>query len=282
MDILIEGLVAAQEEDGAWRDFDMPPGLSDAWVTAYVLAALGEVENQSTLDNAIAFLAQAARKNGGWGYNYRTPADADSTAWVLLAAADQLPAQYVERGISFLLSHQCDDGGFTTYRGPVSDLWSTSHPDVTPTIVRALLRSKGPSTVIEDGLQVVSRAQRYDGLWPSFWWCTPLYATWESVILLDEAGIEWHQQEILNTVRDPKWQQRTFDLIFSFALARRLNLTEEMEMYLVELESRIDFQTGLMPGERILQLPKKNGGIPSTFADPFGIFTSATALRCLK
>src|SRR5829696_5678304 len=80
-------LSARQHDDGHWRDFDLPPGSSDAWLTGWVGYALSRsAELLSTptrgLDAATKALAMT-RRTGGWGFNGRAACDADSTAWVI-------------------------------------------------------------------------------------------------------------------------------------------------------------------------------------------------------
>src|SRR4051794_37877312 len=84
-------LLGAQDANGGWRDFLLPAGFSDSWVTAYVAEALA---GSGTRD---ARFLQAARRGwtflhtteiagGGWSYNPKVPGDADSTLWGLRLA----------------------------------------------------------------------------------------------------------------------------------------------------------------------------------------------------
>src|SRR4051812_27115425 len=80
-------LCAHQDEDGAWRDFVMPPGRSDAWVTAYIGRALHRIDAVDLapkLERAAAWLLGHVEHDGGWSYRAgHVPSDADSTAHVL-------------------------------------------------------------------------------------------------------------------------------------------------------------------------------------------------------
>jgi hypothetical protein len=282
---LARTLIAVQEPDGAWRDFDLPPGLSDAWVTAYVVAALREtgpsLEIETSVDRATAFLAQAAHDSGGWGYNKRTPPDADSTAWTLLAVGDRLDVEQTDKAIRFLCSLQRSDGGFSTYRGGSDDNWAQSHPDVTPTVVRSLHRTGTVPDVVERGIQAIFKARMDDGLWPSFWWTTPLFATLESILALDECGYAWSPGHLPETLFSTEWQAGAFDKALALAIAGRLGRDEHVRQDWSGQEARLG-HGGLLRSRRILQLPARTARQTSCFADPFGIFTSATVMRCLS
>src|SRR6266446_1158594 len=80
-------LLLNQDEDGYWRDYQLPPGRSEAWTTACVGCALFAASSyarisQSPLHRAATVLL-AAQRPEGWGYNRKTACDADSTSWVL-------------------------------------------------------------------------------------------------------------------------------------------------------------------------------------------------------
>src|SRR5260370_1321069 len=74
--------------DWFWRDYHLPPGMSDAWSAAWVGWCLASrppplrSEARSCLQRALRALS-GCRCAGGWGYNRTTGPDADSTAWVV-------------------------------------------------------------------------------------------------------------------------------------------------------------------------------------------------------
>ena len=89
----LEYVSSVQREDGVWQDFEIIPwpGLSDAWITGYVLRALvgcgtgwAEGVHRGAVSKAGLWLTKTERPNGGWGYNAKTRIDADTTANVLL------------------------------------------------------------------------------------------------------------------------------------------------------------------------------------------------------
>src|SRR5260370_12146433 len=127
----LHALLKAQRRDGAWCDFNIPPmGESDAWVTAHVglrLATLPDNLSQlvpaKSLQQATSFLYACSRN--GWGYNERSPVDADSTAQGLLflqAVGDNAPDHLPE----LLLGFQQRDGGFSTFKSRSPNSLGTS------------------------------------------------------------------------------------------------------------------------------------------------------------
>src|SRR5215471_10501013 len=86
-------LLSAQDADGAWRDFDLPPGAAEAWTTAYAGRCVREAASEASvtaLARARVFLKRQARV-GGWAYNRACPCDADSTAHALIFLSEPYP-----------------------------------------------------------------------------------------------------------------------------------------------------------------------------------------------
>lgn len=184
-------LCAHQDEDGAWRDFVMPPGRSDAWVTAYVGRALQRIDDGELaprLERAATWLVEHTEDDGGWSYRAgHVPSDADSTAHVLafLAASGRGAIE----GYARLLRFQLTDGSFCTYdHSPDVGSWGASHACVTPAATHALL-----DVVAADHIRVRSAvdwlaAEGRDESWQSFWWTTPWYACALALEVLVRAG----------------------------------------------------------------------------------------------
>jgi hypothetical protein len=169
-------LVAARQQDDLWRDFQVANGESDEWVTALVglaLSASGVPLPDGLMAQTVRALLRRQRPEGGWGYNRISPADSDSTAWVLkfLAAAGHSGPE-PGRAKAFLLSHLRPGGAFSTYAegtslrfggGPGIDDsgWRGGHLCVAANaagligapLVGHLLSSQSP-----------------DGAWPAYWW----------------------------------------------------------------------------------------------------------------
>src|SRR5579859_1821918 len=85
----VEFLLNARNSYGWWEDFHLAAGISDEWVTGYVGTALAKVPTasaQQAAREAWEVLITRRTHSSGWGYNRITPADADSTGWVLQLA----------------------------------------------------------------------------------------------------------------------------------------------------------------------------------------------------
>ncbi len=175
-------LLAAQGQDGLWRDFRIINGASDEWVSGFVgwaLAALPDTACLEALADARHALSRRQRANGGWGYNAASPADADSTAWVLrfFMAAGGDGDGFAQ---AFLLKHKLPDGGFTTY-APTTPIrfaedmagrgdagWRANHDCVMANVANL------PGTGLCDALR---DRQRADGSWQAHWWRSDVFVT---------------------------------------------------------------------------------------------------------
>lgn len=237
-------LLRRQTGDGCWRDFLLPAGQSDAWVTAYTGHALAGLASAQARDAAAAawrWLERTERPGGGWSYNAGVPGDADSTLWGLrLAAAvgdgDGARARTAAR---FLEAHLRDDGGLSTYvdrqaiRGYVGlpdavsfDGWLQSH--VCVTAAGAGLAGFAPRLA-----PYLLQRQTADGRWRSYWWLADEYATGEAAAALAacasiDAGApiaraqRWAEQRIAELCTSPDARPPAFAL----ALALRVALLE--------------------------------------------------------
>src|SRR5262249_3735187 len=99
-------LLAHQRPDGSWWEWDLPPGSSGPWTTAYSAA---RIHDEDARERAKAWLPPHQHPGGGWGYNASVPADADSTAHAILLLGDRAPAEAVDR----LKTFRREDGGFS-------------------------------------------------------------------------------------------------------------------------------------------------------------------------
>ena len=183
-------LLSAESAPGWWRDFDTLAGPSDEWVSAYVALVLASAPDPRARPRAWCTWRRLRRRrwwSGGWGYNGRVPADADSTTWGLrlaqaLGAGTSLRAR---RGYRFLARHLRADGGIVTYSedGPIRHFtrvhsrfsfrgWCGAHACVTA--AAAALPELGADARVRAYLR---RAQSDDGGWTAYWWCDREVAT---------------------------------------------------------------------------------------------------------
>lgn len=211
-------LLAAQGDDGLWRDFLTLAGESTAWPTGFVVAQLAPLlgADHEALRRAGRALVGAARPEGGWGYHVGVPRDSDSTAWAVLALAswqeEPAIAAALEAGLEALCAAQRDDGGVPTYeRGepiarfmelpeslPAGALagWTSPHVEVTATVGRALLVGGAALRArAEAAWRFVKARQEDGGGWRSYWWTGESYPTLQAVQLGEALGDdgEWRE-----------------------------------------------------------------------------------------
>lgn len=120
---------------------------STTWVTAYVLARLGEIPShhlsftqRQKVEESLDWLMQARTPQGGWAFaGSGSPDDADSTAWAVTALRQH--GRPVQQG-ALQLIHRCrrPDGGYTLYPEMPGNnaIARSSAADVTAIAVRAL------------------------------------------------------------------------------------------------------------------------------------------------
>ena len=145
-------VIAAQDEQGAWTDWALPPGPSPDWTTAHValrLSSLGPPDRAALdepLVRAAHWLLSRRSAGGGWGYN----------------RAVEPPG-----ACTFLARHQQPDGGFATFApDSFTGSWGLSHPEITPVALLALRAHPSglPQDNLARGVAWLQRARRPDGL----------------------------------------------------------------------------------------------------------------------
>jgi squalene cyclase len=137
----------SRRQQSTWTLCSPATGESAAWVTAYVLARLGEIPShhisyplRRKIEESLDWLLETRTPEGGWGFGAAGSADdADSTAWAVTALRQHgrlVPDESLE------LIRRCrrGDGGFAVYPDAAyqSELSTSSAPDVTAIAVRAL------------------------------------------------------------------------------------------------------------------------------------------------
>jgi hypothetical protein len=130
--------VMSMRKDGCWTDFDAATGPSDIWVTAYVLARLGQMPSayitfavRQQIEESLDWLLTRRNLDGAWGYKSKSVSDAESTAWAITALTRhgrRAPAE----SLAFLRNCRHADGGFCLMGG------EAGAPDVTVVTVNSL------------------------------------------------------------------------------------------------------------------------------------------------
>ncbi len=198
---LIEDL--ARHPDGLWRDYRRADGTggSNVWVSGFVAAQVGQIPAaRAAAAPVVAALVKGRRPGGGWGYDEQLLEDADSTAWVLLAAratGTALPREVVISALRFLLRHQDASGGFVTYGPegmrlfadtPGRDGWFTPQPCVTAAALAALATYAAPDVPAIAAAAGYLERTAVDDLWHAYWWYGPMYGTYHAVRALARVG----------------------------------------------------------------------------------------------
>jgi hypothetical protein len=177
-------LIQKQEKNGSFVDFELPPGASDGWITAFIAVAIDEAAKiisvpgcNNALDRAAKFLLNNMRATG-WGYNSKTATDADSTSFAVRAigrAGINLPEQP-----EVLLRHYIDECGHGhTFLDPDRmGSWAGRHADITPSIGLALIEVNASLSLRNKVIDASLTSRDESGIWKGFWWLQPYYATW--------------------------------------------------------------------------------------------------------
>lgn len=277
-------LLAAQDADGAWRDYALEPGRSDAWVTAVVGRALATPPvapgAAAALGRAADFL-HAARRADGWGYNPHAAADADSTSWALALLVELDDLRAIDP-VALLASRLDGAGGAHTFSGPRFGRWAGEHPEVTAVAAEVLLACGADAAPV---LARVRATQRRDGGWPRYWWSSDAYATARSLAVLRAAG----RLDDLVAHRARQWLARGPAAPTAFDLAHVLLATaalgcerSALERHADRLRARALPDGGWGPSATLL-VPAQHAdreGLPHP--DDRGLMTTAVAVAALK
>jgi hypothetical protein len=302
-------LLSAREGDGLWRDFEVIAGASDEWVSAYVGCSLARSKIFSGLQGAatvLNLLCGIRTDREGWGYNWSTPADADSTLWVcrLARALNAWPEACVQ-GMAFLNRCIQDNGGLATY--PSSEAvrkfiglpsaaslegWCSGH--VCVTAGAAVLPGIGDLETVRAYLR---RTQTEAGNWHGYWWGDSEYPT----LLAVQALAAWGEDEDEPRIdAAAKWVAQCCPTSSAFALACRVRIlavrnreaATRLASTLVEMQN----SDGSWPSSALMRIPPPHivdpesaptwsldrKGFASLRLDQNRLYTTATALEALQ
>lgn len=131
----------AQRQQRGWELCSSAARESAAWVTAYVLARLGEIPShyigyalRRQIEDSLDWLMEIRTPKGGWGFGQAgTADDADSTAWSIVALR-QHGCAVPDESLDLLRRCRRGDGGTAIY--PEAE--TASSVDATAIAVRAL------------------------------------------------------------------------------------------------------------------------------------------------
>jgi hypothetical protein len=284
-------LIARQDADGLWRDYDLEPGPSEAWTTACVMWALVSPPAYGRSSQALRAGLDALHTicvPGGWGYNHTTAADADTTAWVwrVLGTLDE------GRGLrsSECLQRYLTQGGAarTFYNSDRFGTWAQEHADVTPLVGLALIAVGAPQDVVARLRSAVIGARTVSGVWSSFWWSTDAYATARNLEVLEASG--GLSAEVCGDVQ--AWMSGRSAPQSPFEAAHLLLASTVLErtpsracVQLVELLLEWQMDDGGWPASKVLLGPDQDKELTrpaSVHADVKRIMTTAQVCEVLK
>lgn len=282
-------LTNTQHQDGHWEDFNLPVGVSDQWVTAYLGMSLAKVghamdtpEATAAAERAMDWLSQDRPYQAGWGYNSLTGPDSDSTTMVLtlMRALGRIPEA---ADIDFLASRwQAGRGGVATYDGPMA--WGSAHWDVTA-YAYAALPPEDRARLADDFQMGLRRNLQPDGTWRAYWWRTPYYSTLITLEALQEMGLpEPDAKQVIG--RSPT-VDGALDIACSVGIAQlRGAEAEDMSGALAALQ-QLQLADGRFPGGANLRVTDETCHAPwdvpmgEYYTDTAGSITTATAVRVL-
>lgn len=295
IDACVDFIRRQQSDDGCWIDWALPPGPSNSWNTAYVaeqLAALpGDFRGRTLCATRVAarWLVDHECAGGGWGYNDHVGHDADSTAHaILFLSLEGLPV--APRSDACLMMLQRPDGGFSTYPDDEGlGSWGRSHTDVSAVSARAML-TRRPTTdpAFVRAVAFVAGQRNERGLWNSFWWRSPLYATQASLSLLGTANarLDLSATRLALTgasAESPFERALLLDSVLRAGVRDRDRVDALRELLVAE-----QLADGSWVSVPMLRVTHRDCAAPwdqlnagAFYADDRRLFTSATALRAL-
>ncbi len=302
----IPGGAASHRGLNCWKEFNAFGTSSDEWVSAYAGCALARSGVTSAFEAACAvwewLIAAPLHLRPGFGYNRKTPPDADSCVWGCRLAEAIGHASHPCALESFDLLKNCarPDGGIATFTAAMLEPlhvgtdeaiagWTASHTCVTATA--AWFPDLMENHKVEAFL---ARTQCPDGFWKAYWWGEPEYATAHAVESLTRAGMGSELVE-----RAVTWLSESPRPRSPFALALRvLGISSAgSRNFLPALQQLLALQLadGSWPASTRLRIPppqlpnasiiwnwdEQHNGIGSILPDTNRIFTTASALRAL-
>lgn len=177
-----------QNNDGSWLDYNTNAGMSNIWSTAFILNNICDANFKDTfIQKSTSFLLDN-QQNNFWGYNTSMLPDNDSTSFVLLALYKNNGA-ISKKNIETYIAQQFISGGYSTYSDekalsnylkiPIIEIqgWMQEHVCVSA-VSYYLMETININHTIKDKLyNFLLKHQNINGLWDSYWWTSPIYAT---------------------------------------------------------------------------------------------------------
>jgi squalene-hopene/tetraprenyl-beta-curcumene cyclase len=220
-------------------EFRLQSCVSPVWDTAIAVIALSEAGLSTTHPALVKAARWLVRKQvlcsgdwsiknrkgepGGWSFEFFNDffPDTDDTAMVLLALrltqlGEEVSKHAYERGLAWLLSMQCTDGGWGAFdlnnnkrllnKIPFADLESLLDPstsDVTGRVLELLGKLGYPRQhpVVRRALRFLRKDQTREGAWYGRWGVNYVYGTWAVLTGLHAIGEDFSQAYIQRAIR---------------------------------------------------------------------------------
>lgn len=195
-----------QDQEGGLSDFLTKAGFGKIWVSAYVGWLLAEIDSQHPV---VSRLTEYFDKNlvQSGSFNETIFADGDSSNF--LAGFNH----YTNRAINIMgWMDFFDKGGWRTYNNkpsllaflnitnPNADVSGWTSPQTCVSAAASYISKsiQDMKDVAQQSLKYLSKKQKEDGSWASYWWTSPIYSTSFAILALnrinDEAanrGCKW-------------------------------------------------------------------------------------------
>ena len=256
---------------------------SACWVTAYVLARLGEIPQhhlnftqRQKIEESLDWLRQARTPKGGWAFS--GPAshdDADSTAWAVTALR-QHGRPVPEEALELIQRCRRADGGFGAHPESAENSSIASAADVTAIAVRALSAIDAASSEFL-AAHLRTDVEKRHGRVASAFFVSSTLMDWEPCMA------PWF---VVNTVREWVEQQETQGAWEQALLLRcRMRLRLQSAWPLAVGLRRLQRQNGSWPGAARLATLHAPGNRanerPGEYCDEDGVLATVTALSAL-
>ncbi|WP_428224800.1 hypothetical protein [Flavobacterium sp.] len=178
-------IVALQFQNGSWYENSNKQGLSNTWATGFISSFLEDHDLEK--QKSVEFL-KTTQTNYLWGYNTDWSYDFDSTTCALM---NVISTPVDTKHITNWLSGQNSDGGFSTYSKNDSALleklnlkenkvkgWVQSHICVSALAYYFVVTKKIETHIdIKNLKEYLLSNTNQAGVWDSYWWTSPVYAT---------------------------------------------------------------------------------------------------------
>ena len=275
----------SRRHQGAWSLGSPFTRESASWVTAYILARLGEIPphnlsftQRQQIEESLDWLTEARTPHGGWSFSGSgSTEDADSTAWAVTALRQHsrpVPQQALE------LIHRCrrPDGGFALYPEIAKNniISTTSASDVTAICIRALCAIDAISSEFL-ATHLRTDVTNSSGRVSSAFFVSSVLMDWEPCMapwFVVNAVRQWVEQQ----EAEGAWEQ-------ALLLRCRMRLQLQSAWPLAASLRRLQRQNGSWPGSARLASFHGSGNSsaqpPYEHFDEDGILATATVLSAL-